>query len=58
MQLAANLLDDQTSIFWQERIKTFNKEVVAATEVDYVLIAKCEGIAKATIQLLEDKLEK
>ncbi|MCX6780001.1 MAG: hypothetical protein NT034_02345 [Candidatus Magasanikbacteria bacterium] len=58
LQLATRLLDGQTKEFWQERIKTFNKEVVAAAEVDFVLIAKCEGLAKATIQLLQDKLNK
>lgn len=58
LQLAAKLLDSPTREFWNERIKTFNKEVVAAAEVDLVLIAKCEGLAKATIQLLEEKLDK
>lgn len=58
LQLAAQLLDGQTKELWQERLKIFNKEVVEVVEVDYVLIAKCEGLAKATIQLLQEKLDK
>ncbi len=58
LQLATRLLDSPMKEFWGERLSTFNKEVVAADQVDYVLIAKCEGLAKATIQLLEDKLGK
>lgn len=57
MQLATRLLDSQTGKILGERVKKFSQEVVAATEVDYVLIAKCEGLAKVTIQLLQEKLD-
>ncbi|MBI5221335.1 MAG: hypothetical protein HY979_00830 [Candidatus Magasanikbacteria bacterium] len=58
LQFAAKLLDGPTSEALNDRIKIFNKEVVVAAEVDNILIAKCEGLAKATIQLLQDKLDK
>ncbi len=58
LQFATKLLDSPTRELWDERIKIFNKEVVATAEVDVVLIAKCEGLAKATIQLLQEKLDK
>ena len=57
LQLSAKLLDGPKGQYLIERVKEFNKEVVATPEVDYVLIAKCEGLAKVAIKLLHEKLE-
>lgn len=57
IQLAAPFLDSPVRDNLLARVEELNKEVVATPEVTYVLIAKAEGLARAALQLLQEKLE-
>lgn len=57
IQLAARFLDSPVRDNLLARVKELNREVVATPEVTFVLIAKAEGLVRAALQLLQEKLE-